>query len=85
MVEVEKSLCIGCEIKLGFLCKECPDTDQQHLTYLDMTDEDGIKYISPSDSKHIVCDCINEELTPLESSHQIWLQKNEVSSTYMTK
>ena len=81
MVEVEKSLCIDCKIKLGFLCKECPDTDQQHLTYLDMTDEDGIKYISPSDSKHKVCDCINEKLTPLESSHQIWLQKNKVSST----
>ena len=80
MVEVEKNLCIRCIIKHGFLCKKCSDTEQQHLTYLHMThvDEDGIKYVSPSDS--MGCDCINERLTSIESSHQIWLQKNKVRS-----
>ena len=78
MVEVAKSLCIRCIIKHGFLCRKCSDIEQQHLTYLRMkhNDEDGIKKVPPSDS--MGCDCINQEITSIESSHQIWLQNNKV-------
>ena len=58
---VGERLHIAIKIKVGFLCKECQDTTEEHITYLS---ESNISYYS----------CIAQKLTNIEKSHEVWLK-----------
>ena len=60
--EVGERLNVIIKIKVGFLCKKCQDTTEEHITYL-----------QENASEHKYCSCIAQEKTRLERSHEVWL------------
>ena len=60
--QVGERLNVIIKIKVGFLCKKCQDTTEEHITYL-----------QENASEHKYCLCIAQESTRLERSHEVWL------------
>ena len=59
---VEERLHIVIKLKVGFLCKKCQDTPEEHITYL-----------PENISERRYCLCTAQEPTELERSHEVWL------------
>ena len=60
---VGERLHIVIKIKVGFLCKKCQDTSEEHITYLPQ-----------NISEHRYCSCIAQKPTKIEKSHEAWLK-----------
>ena len=62
LIVVGERLHIAIKIKVGFLCKKCQDTSEEHMTYL-----------SENTSEHTYyCSCIAQKQTELKRSHEVW-------------
>ena len=59
---VGKKLNIVIQLKYGFVCKMCRDSEEVHMTYL-------------SDNNSTTCFCAGQNPTKLKESHKVWLPK----------